>query len=867
MSSAEPDPITEATAFAELVRWSADRPVWQRDALRRLIQNGALTDADVEELATICLDAKSPHEPVSDEHIAGDTASTEAVTLRAIAAPTGINALAPDQRLEFAGEGLTVIYGDNGSGKSGYVRILKHACRTRDSKLTILRDIEDTSNTPQSATITLARGDIEEDFAWTPGGARHPDLPSVSIFDARSANIHVEKTNAVAYIPQPMLVLEALASACDSVRATLTAKQASIRAQTPRAISDPTLRDDTAAGQFVRGLSATSNTAQLKLLANLTSDQSKRLTSLGADFAQDPKRAVERLKNWGARLREGVDTLRRMIEAASEAAFNTRDRLKSEHAAKAEAARAASKALFAASPLPDVGKEAWRSLWEAARSYADGVAYPGKRFPDATPDQDLCVLCQQPLGADAVARRATFEEYVKSVTRREEELATRAIATERRDAVAARMSGAAVRQLKALIAAELGDEALAQEVRMSALTARWRLRALLSHRPAPVTQSPIPDQQLNAVIRDLTDRAEQLAADQGSEAYGALLREFRELKDRAALEHLVDDIEAEIGRRQELAALDQALKDTAKNSITTKNRELSDQLVTNALRGRFAREIDKLRLAHVPVELRKKDQKAVSYFQVGLVEKPDEPVGEIFSEGEHRCVALAAFLAELVTARRYSAIVFDDPMSSLDHIHRRAVAARLVEEAAHRQVIVFTHDLMFLFELRREAGAKDCPITYQTVRRRPDRPGYIEGQLPDKAKSSLELTNALRSELKAAKSNYDGWSDTKRTNFAKGLIAQVREAWEQAVADFIQPVLGRFDIRVKVNSIFKLAVLTNEDAATVVEARARLSEELHASAATLNPGTVKHAELLDEVAKLETWLRDISQRQRDAKVP
>jgi Fe-S-cluster formation regulator IscX/YfhJ len=52
-----------------------------------------------------------------------------------------------------------------------------------------------------------------------------------------------------------------------------------------------------------------------------------------------------------------------------------------------------------------------------------------------------------------------------------------------------------------------------------------------------------------------------------------------------------------------------------------------------------------------------------------------------------------------------------------------------------------------------------------------------------------------------------------------------------------------------------------------MEARTRLSEELHASAATLNPETVKHAELLDEVAKLETWLHDIAKRQKDAKAP
>src|SRR5690606_18151327 len=141
-------------------------------------------------------------------------------------------------------------------------------------------------------------------------------------------------------------------------------------------------------------------------------------------------------------------------------------------------------------------------------------------------------------------------------------------------------------------------------------------------------------------------------------------------------------------------------------------------------------------------------RQAVSYFRVALVERPDAKVGEIFSEGEHRCVALAAFLAELVTAQRYSGIVFDDPMSSLDHINRNAVAARLVEEAEHRQVIVFTHDLVFLYELRREAEKASRPIVFRNVRRQQEKPGYITNELPDKAKSGLELCNALRSSLK-----------------------------------------------------------------------------------------------------------------------
>ncbi|MGE0305691.1 MAG: hypothetical protein AB7N61_24620 [Acidimicrobiia bacterium] len=62
-------------------------------------------------------------------------ASTELVALRDL---SGVNALATDQQLTFGAGGLTVIYGDNASGKSGYARVLKTAVGARviDSILT-----------------------------------------------------------------------------------------------------------------------------------------------------------------------------------------------------------------------------------------------------------------------------------------------------------------------------------------------------------------------------------------------------------------------------------------------------------------------------------------------------------------------------------------------------------------------------------------------------------------------------------------------------------------------------------------------------------------------------------------------------------
>src|SRR5690606_18996863 len=68
--------------------------------------------------------------PLATEHVPDTTAGAAPVSLVSIFHHRGVNALAENQTLNFA-PGLTVVYGDNGAGKTGYIRILKGACRAR----------------------------------------------------------------------------------------------------------------------------------------------------------------------------------------------------------------------------------------------------------------------------------------------------------------------------------------------------------------------------------------------------------------------------------------------------------------------------------------------------------------------------------------------------------------------------------------------------------------------------------------------------------------------------------------------------------------------------------------------------------------
>ncbi|MDX8354841.1 AAA family ATPase [Cognatiyoonia sp. IB215182] len=785
----------------------------------------------------------------------------QAVKICSVRSVHGVNALAGGQEMAFSDQGITIVYGDNGSGKSGYCRVLKHACRTRDSKFEIHPNIDETDETPQSADIHYRVGATSATFTWYPDAEQVPPLAQVSIFDARSANTHVQAENNVAYTPFPMRVLERLGDLCDVLKDRLETRIGQIQEKTPLAIANHQLSDGTAAGKFLNGLTARSDLSTLQLLCELKDDERRKLETLRTDLSQDPQKLISALKAQKQRVDAIIDQVRTLTTSLSADSIAQLSELMSAHREAAAAAELASKNLFDASPLPEIGSDTWRALWEAARAFSDNVVAPEKRFPEAKADDDLCVLCQQPLGEDAVKRFETFETFIKSTTKANEQRAVVALEERKRELTATLVSEEAVATARAFLNDELSLPELSVKLTDWLSAANTKLMGFLENGPPASVDSEHPKAALDALSQEFANRIAQAEAVLDPDDRTKLLADQKELEDRVMLGNIAADVEAEIDRLKQIDALKAKAKTTARTSVTNKNKELSELLVTGALRSRFAREITKLDLNTIPMELNKtRDRKAQSFFRVEFVGYPGQPLGEILSEGEHRCVALAAFLAELVTSRDYSGIVFDDPMSSLDHIYRERVAKRLAEEAQHRQVVIFTHDLGFLFEVIREAEAIDISLHFQHVKRRGKTPGYITADLPLKAKTAPALVAALRTELKELKGQLDTVSETRRVILVKGIIEQLREAWDQVIADLIAPVLGRFDNQIKGNSLFKLLILTEADVDIITKARGRLSDDLHNAAGALNPAEVTHDELSAEVTAIHDFIEDLKKR-------
>jgi energy-coupling factor transporter ATP-binding protein EcfA2 len=867
--------VTEAAALANVLTWSADNPGWQRDALRRLATQAALEPAEIDELVAISK-GDSPAIPLDVAHLRDPSRDQGEVYLRQVHSVRHVNVLAPDQRLTLHRTGLTIIYGDNGSGKSGYARVLKRACRARMAGRgeEIIADIYDPAPGTPSATIEYAISGQNRTCTWQLGQAADTALSAVSVFDSRTANIHVDETNDVAYTPVPLKLLGALAQLCKSVKDKLAAEIAQTKAQTPQSIASPACSPTTAVGRLMARLAANTATATVETLATLTQAELDRLAQLTADLAGDPARAARQLAALKAKAERHLVRLDRLFASISDATANTLRRLAADTDAARRAAEAASGALFCDEPLPQIGSEVWQALWRSARAYSDEEAYPDRHFPVTDPSS-VCVLCQQELTPVAADRLNRFEAFVRDDSQQRAEEARSAYDTTLAAFRADALSLAELAGVVATIRDELRQDALAVEIRGAAVRALWRHRQIMRRHADPVAafDAPIvacPRQALTDQVTDIEARAAALADEAGSSARTALLAERAELADRQWLAGIKADVLAEIGRLEQIARLEAAQRETATNRITSKSTEIAQALVTDALRAQFAREVASFEIAGLAVELRQQSStQGVPRFKVALTRKPNAAVGQVLSEGEHRCVALAAFMAELATTENKSGIVFDDPVSSLDHMHREAVAKRLVAESAHRQVIVFTHDLAFLFELNRAADdAQPKPqVAISSVSRGADKAGFCRSEPPFKARRVSDITASLTNQLANERYHFDQGNQDEWRNTVKSIAGSLRDTWEVAVEEVVGHVIRRLSNEVKTPGLVKLTAITVPDCEAMRDGFGRCSELLHSSAPALNRPLPRPEALIAEIAALATWADDVRQRQNAARLP
>lgn len=369
------------TVLQEILEWSQDRPVWQRDALRRLTLDGELTDEDILTLTNICKSAHGLADqqetvPLAKGHVP-DTALGAPVSLVSIFHHRGVNALAEDQTLKF-GSGLTVVYGDNGAGKTGYIRILKSACRARGEEK-ILGNVT-SGITPLAPVIAIKYkvGAESEPREWT-GESEDEFVSRVSVFDTQCAAVYLTEKTDVAFRPFGLDLFDKLVKACKAVRAKLESEQRALGTNA-LATLQTTIAEGTAVARFLVNVSSLTKPEAVNALAQLSAGEEARLALLEKSLldlqANDPEKLIRQLTLRAGRFQALVRHLKDLEVALSDEAVKAVFGARTEGRRKSEEAKRLREATFPQGLLQGTGTDSWATLWEAARRFSQEQAYP-----------------------------------------------------------------------------------------------------------------------------------------------------------------------------------------------------------------------------------------------------------------------------------------------------------------------------------------------------------------------------------------------------------------------------------------------------------------------------------------------------------
>lgn len=391
----------------EILAWGAGLPPWQQDAIGRLFAKGELTAHDDNHLLALVRSAHGLPDPenrvattLDAAHIVPPVDTGKLIQLTSLAGVLNVNALAPDQVLNFDQTGLTIIYGGNGSGKSGYSRALKRACRARDQSETILQDARLPPGPAKKATARFevsVDGVAPQPLDWIDGEAAPEELAAIAIFDSHCARAYLDAQGDYSYAPYGLDIHSGLALVCNRIKVRLDEEQAA--KQPSSAPYQHLLNAKTAVATLLASLGSATKAADVHTLATLSVEETQQREQLAKSLQEEnPKEKADQLSQRASRLQALAARCAQEQAIVSGKAVNDLRELVAASLIAKDAALLATQH-FVALPglLPGTGGEAWKGLFEAARAFAV-ESHPHQHFPNLGPEAD-CPLCQQPLGA------------------------------------------------------------------------------------------------------------------------------------------------------------------------------------------------------------------------------------------------------------------------------------------------------------------------------------------------------------------------------------------------------------------------------------------------------------------------------------
>lgn len=756
---------------SEIVQWASSKlKYWEQLALYKIIAGEELDDQAFEDLlhhllvdnALIPDEANRPDINFEAFEKQADQTISSSIQLCQIKNFQNVNALAPEQCLPF-GPQLTVVFGANGSGKSGYARVLGCAGFMR-GEVNVFPNI----NNPDCSTLTpLVDIEIQDEsgkkcVSYSPG-QECIELGALHVFDVKSVQEHLAKKNTFTFSPAGLSYLTRLAEETDNVRERLSDLVAT--QSKPHDFTPLFQGGDSPIKNMVSELNAKTDLDAIKKASELTNQDKKRITDLDKRIAELKTKKISKQIADLEKNQSDLNELRNKLETlsgslADEVVNNVREGMNEFNTANSLAKQLGIDQ-FKTEFFSQTGSKEWHAFVKSAKNLAKQEQEDDKPYPQ---DGDRCLLCHQPLSKESIILIQKLWKFLEGEAQSAIDKATRNLNTYKQ-------------QLDGLILDFFNDQSVPyrylDKFDLNNKTGHVKtiatfigeckkrldtLAKMIEEKDSKTKIISLPENgstQIEAIVNGLDTKIDELRKSDPAKEIEKLETELRNLSHKKILSEQCPEIKKYIIRLAWAEAASKAGGST--RHITLKYNTLFEQIVTGGYLKIFQDILDRLgRPIQVKVDTTSRKGSTLRQLVLETESKslpPEATPDTVLSEGEKRAVALADFLTEVALDTGSGGIVLDDPVTSLDLEWSAVIASLLVNEAIKRQVVVFTHNLPFVHYLKNYSNDLQVDVQMHWIKRgeNDDQPGYVFANNSPALESSYKSTHIANEHYKEAK--------------------------------------------------------------------------------------------------------------------
>lgn len=785
-------------------------PEWVRKATMIFYQKGEISELDIKELANLCLKKDSGFK-VSGINLINH-GNVQGYTISSIDSIEGVNAISTDKPLKFNDKGITVIYGLNGAGKSGYIRVFKmiSGAKYREE---IKSNIYSEKKTIPKATISIVKedGSREQFICDLRTAAEHEILRTLDIFDTKISNAYVNEAKEATYEPWVFTLLSELASVGVKIKEDLERRKKNY------SLVEYGFHEKFETTKAYDKVSKVTYKSDLQTFpSEWTPEQEKHLQDLKKNNQIDiVETRIQQLEQQEKNLGLIIEYFTTLETYFGEENWEQICKAQADWQ-RAQEVKEAAELLFAENAndvdASSVHIDSWKKMWQYAHKYSEDVLEKNgaKRFANS---ESKCPLCGQVIeDMDVLYRMESIDSYVNGKAVDEEKKAYRIYETKAKNIPDLKSTEDLLALLE--VCSCTVDIPAVQQIHSEIVSYVKSLDSefeKIKLRRFDVTDLLMAFKTQSNLLKEEIKEAKALLDEQAQEN---LKMQILEAEAEHYLASIYPTVCKNIESLSKINELEKAIKLTATNRITSKGKKLAEELITADYICRFESELQDLTRNSIAVKLsQQKAGKGKIPYKVVLCDVNGNQIApqDILSEGENRVTSLAAFFAEASGRNESTPLIVDDPISSLDYTYEAKVIDRLVKASRDRQVIVFTHRISMVVgisEKAKEEGIDYAEVTLLSSKTRKGVPAD-NSSIGGKVKSQLNVL--IEGKLRTLK-GLDELDDEYVTLF-HSICQEFRNIVEKSVEDvLISEVVKRFrkEIQTK-NRIEKLAKITDED--------------------------------------------------------